>query len=187
MIGAKRRGPAARGMDRLLEDAHWQAGTFAHRGGQTVKQYSSMVEQSRWLPSPDTLWAWASRARTTVAASPSIRVSRPRPSPPSSQHPRRYRGAYRILLESVFSIRPFFGGSMFHTLVMSTLGLTTMLALALPSMAYAAGTGCLSAPLPTIPTPPVFSVDVQRFSGDRMHFDAWRVSCPGGGQSRSCG
>ena len=70
---------------------------------------------------------------------------------------------------------------MLRTFAISMLGLTAILAPILPSMAHAAGTGCLSAPLPTIPTPPVFSRDVQRGSSERMHFDAWRVTCPGGG------
>ena len=49
-----------------------------------------------------------------------------------------------------------------------------------PSPAVADGTGCLSAPLPTTPVPPVFSRNVQRGS-EQSHFDLWRQACPGGG------
>lgn len=51
---------------------------------------------------------------------------------------------------------------------------------ALPSPAHADGTGCLAAPLPATPSPPVFSRDVQRGS-EQSHFDVWRQPCPGGG------
>jgi hypothetical protein len=50
----------------------------------------------------------------------------------------------------------------------------------MPPAAQADGTGCLPAPLPTTPVPPVFSRDVQR-GGDRSHLDLWRLPCPGGG------
>lgn len=59
------------------------------------------------------------------------------------------------------------------------LTLTVVLA-ALPAPAQADGTGCLGAPLPTTPTPPVFSRDVQR-GNEQSHFDLWRQPCPGGG------
>jgi hypothetical protein len=49
-----------------------------------------------------------------------------------------------------------------------------------PSPAHADGTGCLGAPLPTTPTPPAFSRDVQR-GNEQSHIDVWRQPCPGGG------
>jgi hypothetical protein len=49
-----------------------------------------------------------------------------------------------------------------------------------PSPAHADGTGCLPAPLPSTPLPPVFSRDVQR-AGEQSHLDLWRQPCPGGG------
>jgi hypothetical protein len=49
-----------------------------------------------------------------------------------------------------------------------------------PWRADADGTGCLSAPLPTTPAPPVFSRNVQR-GVEQSHFDVWRQACPGGG------
>ena len=48
------------------------------------------------------------------------------------------------------------------------------------SPAGAEGTGCLSAPLPATPVPPVFSRNVQR-GGEQSRFDLWRQACPGGG------
>jgi hypothetical protein len=62
-------------------------------------------------------------------------------------------------------------------LVASTLG---VILAALPSPARADGTGCLSAPLPTTPLPPVFSRNVQRGS-EQSRFDLWRQPCPSGG------
>jgi hypothetical protein len=49
-----------------------------------------------------------------------------------------------------------------------------------PSPVEADGTGCLPAPLPTVPAAPVFSVNVQR-AGEQSHFDLWRQACPAGG------
>lgn len=63
------------------------------------------------------------------------------------------------------------------TLVVATLAVILSL---VPSPALADGTGCLSAPLPTTPAPPVFSRNVQRGS-EQSHFDLWRQTCPGGG------
>ena len=63
----------------------------------------------------------------------------------------------------------------------------TLLALTLTVMSsltsspvHADGTGCLAAPLPATPLPPVFSLNAQRGS-EQSHFDLWRQSCPGGG------
>ena len=50
----------------------------------------------------------------------------------------------------------------------------------IPSTVDADGTGCLPAPLPPTPEPPVFSRTVQRGS-DQSHLDLWRQPCPGGG------
>ena len=50
----------------------------------------------------------------------------------------------------------------------------------MPSPVDADGTGCLPAPLPAVPTAPVFTLNVQR-AGEQSHFDVWRQPCPGGG------
>ena len=59
------------------------------------------------------------------------------------------------------------------------LTLTVMSSLT-PSPVRADGTGCLAAPLPATPLPPVFSLNVQR-GGEQSHFDLWRQPCPSGG------
>jgi hypothetical protein len=56
----------------------------------------------------------------------------------------------------------------------------TVMSSVTPSPVHADGTGCLAAPLPATPLPPVFSLNVQR-GGEPSHFDLWRQSCPGGG------
>jgi hypothetical protein len=64
--------------------------------------------------------------------------------------------------------------------LLAALALAVVASSVAPSPAVADGTGCLPAPLPVVPAPPVVSTNVARGS-EVSHLDVWRQACSGGG------